>query len=94
MMISFLGRVENIVGKGENDFMYSLTLYSINTHFDASTTDNFENIVGKEEIACKKQFLPFPQYFLLNQIIVSLFVHIFDILSFLAVELEDPKIGI
>ena len=30
----------------------------------------YENIVGKEEIACNEQFLIFPQYFLLNQIIV------------------------
>ena len=48
----------------------------------------FENIVGKGEIA-----LLFPQGFLLNQIIVSLFVHIFDIISLFAAELEEPKIG-
>ena len=55
-----------------------LTLYTIDTHFDASTTDSFfENIMGNEEIACNKQFLIFPQCFLLNQIIVSSFVHIF-----------------
>ena len=33
----------------------------------------FENIVGKEEIACNKQFLLFPQCFLLCQKIVSPF---------------------
>ena len=54
----------------------------------------FENIVGKGEIACNEQFLLFPQCFLLNQIIVSPFVHIFDIISLLAVELKEPKIGI
>ena len=32
--------------------------------------------------------------FLLNQIIVSPFVHIFDIISSVAFELEEPKIGI
>ena len=32
--------------------------------------------------------------FLLNQIIVSPLVHIFDIISLFAVELEEPKIGI
>ena len=32
--------------------------------------------------------------FLLNQIIVSPFVHIFDIISLFAAELEEPKIGI
>ena len=35
----------------------------------------FENIEGKEEIACNKQCLPFPQCFLLNQITVSPSVH-------------------
>ena len=54
----------------------------------------FENIVGKGEIARNEQFLLFPQCFLLNQIIVSPFVHIFDIISFFAVEVEEPKIGI
>ena len=54
----------------------------------------FENIVGKEEIARNEQFLLFPQYFLLNQIIVSPFVHILTSLSLSAAELEEPKIGI
>ena len=52
----------------------------------------FENIVGKEEIACNEQFLLFPQCFLLNQKIVSPFVSFYDI-SFFAAELEEPKIG-
>ena len=50
----------------------------------------FENIVEKGEIAGDKQLLLFPQCFLLNPIIVSLFVHIFDIISLFAAELEDP----
>ena len=44
----FSDRVENIPGKGEHpcyqhslSHNVSLTLYSINTHFDASTTDSF-----------------------------------------------------
>ena len=53
-----------------------------------------ENIVGKEEIARNEQFLLFQQCFLLNQITVSPFVHIFDIISLFATELEEPKIGI
>ena len=53
----------------------------------------FENIVGKGEIACNEQFLLF-QRFLLNQIIESPFVHIFDIISLFAAELEEPRIGI
>ena len=49
--------------------------------------------MGKEEIARNEQFLLFPQCFLLNQKIVSLFVNIFDIISLFAAELEEPKIG-
>ena len=41
----------------------------------------FENIV-------------FPQCFLLNQIIVSPFVQIFDNISLFAAELKEPKIGV
>ena len=54
----------------------------------------FENIVGKGEIARNEQFLLFPQCFLLNQIIVSAFVHIFDIISLFSSEFEKPKIAI
>ena len=53
----------------------------------------FENIVGKEEIACNEQFLLFPHCFLLNQKSLSPFVNIFDIISLFAAELEEPKIG-
>ena len=54
----------------------------------------FENIVGKEEIAHNEQFFLFPQCFLLNQINVSPFIHISDIIFFFAAEFEKPKIGI
>ena len=54
----------------------------------------FENNVGKGEIARKEQFLLFPKCFLLNQIIVSQFVYILDIISLFAAGLEEPKIGI
>ena len=60
------------------------------THQQQTT---FEIIVGKGEIAHNEKFLPFPQYFLLKQMIVSPFVHIFDIISLFAAELEEPKIG-
>ena len=50
--------------------------------------------MGKEEIACIKQFLLVPQCFLFNQVIVSLFVLIFDIVSLFAAEMEEHKIGI
>ena len=52
----------------------------------------FEKIVGKGEIACNEQFLLFRQYFQLNQITISPFVHIFDIISLFAIESEEPKI--
>ena len=50
--------------------------------------------MGKGDIARNEQFLLFPQCFLLNLIIVSPSVHIFDIISLFAAELADPKIGI
>ena len=56
----------------------------------------FENIVGKGEITHNEQFLFLPQCVLLSQIhvIVSSFIHIFDITSLLAAELEEPKVGL
>ena len=54
----------------------------------------FENIVGKGKIAGKSNFSFSPQCFLLNQIIVSTFVHIFDIIVLFAAEFEEPEIGI
>ena len=54
----------------------------------------FENIVGKGEIARNEQFVLFPQCFLLNQMTVFPFVHISDIISSFAAELEEPKIAI
>ena len=53
----------------------------------------FENIAGEGEIALNEQFLLFPQCFLLNQIIESPFVDIFDIVSLFAAELKEPEIG-
>ena len=54
----------------------------------------FKNIVVKEEITHNKQFLLFQQCFLLNQIIVSPFVYIFDMIFLSVAELEELKIGI
>ena len=50
--------------------------------------------MGKGEIARNKQFLLFPQCFLLNQITESGFIHTFDTISLFAAELEKSKIGI
>ena len=68
-----------------------LTLHSIDPILTHKQETTFENIVGRGEI---EQFLLFPQFFLPNQIIVSPYVHIFDIISLFAAELEEPKIGI
>ena len=48
----------------------------------------------KKKIAHNEQFLLFPQCFLHNQILVSPFVHIFDMISLFAADLEDSKAGI
>ena len=50
--------------------------------------------MGKGEIARNEQFLLIPQCFQLNQITLSPFVHIFEIIFLFAIELEEPKIGI
>ena len=49
-----------------------------------------ENAMRKGEIARNEQFFVFQQCFQLNQINVSPFVHIFDIISLFAIELEEP----
>ena len=54
----------------------------------------FEKNVGKEEIARNEQFLLSSQCFLLNQVIVSPFVHIFNIVSLFGAGLDEPEIGI
>ena len=54
----------------------------------------FENVVGKGKIVRNEQFLLYPQCFLLSDMIVLSFVHIFDIISLFAAELEEPKICI
>ena len=48
--------------------------------------------MGKGQIARNEQFFLFSQCFLLNQIIVTPFVHIFDIIY--TTESDEPKIGI
>ena len=109
-MLFVFDRVENIVRKGENDvYQHFIPFSTILSRAFPSGSFNpflhililtyqqqtaFENIVGKGEIACNKLFLLFPQCFLLNQIIASLFDHIFDIISVFAAEFEKPIIGI
>ena len=71
-----------------------LTFYSIDNFNESKKQRYLKNIVGKGEITQNKQFLLFPQCFLLIQINESPFVHIFNIKSLFAIELEEPKIGI
>ena len=71
----------------------SFSLYSIDTHFDASTTDRFGIHCGKRRNCSLRAISPFPKMFVLNQIIVSPFAHIFGIIYLFAAQLEDPKIG-
>ena len=73
--------------------MFSALYILILTHFDASATDTFEKIVGKGEIACYEQFLLLQQCFLPNQITVSPFVHIFDIVSLFGAEFEKLELA-
>ena len=49
--------------------------------------------MGKGEIAHNEQFLVFPQCFVFNQITVSPFVNIFDIISLIAAEFEEIDIS-
>ena len=49
--------------------------------------------VGKEEIACNKQFLLYPMFSIHLENCTS-FVHIFDIILVFVAELEEPKTGI
>ena len=77
---------------------FFITLYSINTHKYSfwrihNRFRKKKKNVGKEEIARHEQFLLFPHFFLHNQKIVSPFVHIFDIISLFASDLEESKIG-
>ena len=83
-----------------------IALYSIDIHFNASTTDTFENIVGKEEqqtafenivgkgdIAHNERFLLFQHCFPLSQKIVSSFVNIFDIITLLLLNWKNLKLA-
>ena len=74
-------------------FIKYLILNSMDTNFNASSTA-FDNIVRKDDIVCNKQFLLFPQCFLLIHKVVSPFVNtcIYDI-SLFAAEFEEPKVG-
>ena len=50
----------------------------------------FKNIVGKEETS---NFFFFPKIFSTHSDNCTPFVNMFDIISLLAAELEEPKIG-
>ena len=54
---------------------------------------DFENIVEKEEIACYKQFLLFPQCFLLDQIIVPHLSIFLKSYLYLLLNWKSPKLA-
>ena len=68
----------------------SLTLYSIDIHFEASTTDSFWKYCGKRT-NCSSSF---PTTFSTQSDNCTPLVQIFDIILLFAAELEEPKIGI
>ena len=53
----------------------------------------FENIVGKEEIAHKEQFLLFPQCFSINQIIAPHFFIFLTSYFYLLLNSKSPKLA-
>ena len=77
-----------------------LTLYSIDTHFDASALilthqqQLLKTLWEREKLLVMSNFSFFHNVFNSYRIIVYPFVHVFDIISFFAAELEEPKIGI
>ena len=73
-----------------NPFLYRYSFQRIKNRQFLKTLWEKEKL----EIARNEQFLLFSQCFLLYQISISPFVHIFDIICLFAVELEESKIGI
>ena len=67
-----------------------LTLYSIYTHFNVSTTDNFWKHCGKRRNCSFSHNV----FYSIRFIIEFPFVRIFDITFLFAAKLEKPKIGI
>ena len=67
-----------------SSIVYSGSLFWVPIHRAFKTSCDTRN----------EQFLLFLQCFLLYQIIVSTFVHIFDIISLFAADKGEPKIGI
>ena len=71
----------------------NLKLYSKDIILTHEQQTAFENIVEKEELAGNEQFLLFPHCFLLNQIPVSLFVHILTPYLHLLLNWKSPKLA-
>ena len=77
---------ERLQGTVISSFLFFLCVHQQQTAF--------EKIGGKAEIARNEQFLLFPLCFILNQVIISPIVHIFEVISLVAAEFEEPTIGI
>ena len=81
---------------GHAELKRGLTLYSIDTNFNASTTDSFWKHCGKRRNCWSRAISSFPTMFSTQSetcIHVSPFVNIYDITCLFAAELEEPKIG-
>ena len=72
--------------------MVCLTLHSIDTLFDASTTYSFWKHCGKRRNCSWRAISSFPTFSTQSDNCLP-FVYIFSIVFLFAVELEEPKIG-
>ena len=70
--------------------LFKLTLYSIDTHFNTSTTNSFWKHCGKRRNCLYHAVSPFPTVFSTQSDNCVPYVHIFDIISLFAAVLEEP----
>ena len=71
-----------------------LTLYSIYTHFNTSTTDSFWKQCGKRRNCSKRAISSYPTMFSTQSENCIPICQYFDIISLFAAELVEPKIGV
>ena len=78
--------------KNKSQFKEKLTLYSINTHLDASTTDSFSKHCEKRRNCSKRAISPFPTMFSTKSDNCTPSVHILDIIFHLLLNCKSPKL--
>ena len=90
-----LNRESNSKPPGHESDTLTTELYNLNLPLTLQITVlTHQQQTAFETLWEKEKLLLSPLCFLLKQIIVSPFVHIFAIISLFAAELEEPKIGI